>query len=566
MTGARTSGAQSEAAAGTEAPERVNGNGAAPAAPAGPAAPERVDTTKPPPQPTAQAPATAAPAKATPAQSDNSWIVPLAVLIVGMFMSVLDTSIVNVAIPKMQTALSASPDDIEWVVTGYTLVLGMVVPLSGWLGLRLGLTRLYVISMVGFALGSGLCGLAWNLDSMIAFRVLQAIPGGVLPVATMTLLFQIVPPARIGTAMGMYGLGVVVAPAIGPTLGGALVEYVDWRLIFIINVPIGILGTIAAVMIFPQIKPTKWPRLDLLGFITIAYAMFALLLAFSEGEDWGWTGYRVLGLFVTAALSLGLFVIIENEVDNPLVNLAVFRSFPFCLSLVLLSITITGLFSGLYFLPQFLQVVQGLQELDSGLVMLPAALVMVVLMPVAGRIFDLIGPRYPVMIGLAILAYGSYLMAGITVDTPRGDIEMWLAIRNVGIGLGMMPIMTAGVSSLPGALTSAGSSVNNVMQRVSSSVAVAVFGSLNSIEGAQMSADQGALSGADSYAAHQIGQGGQAEYLAAYQAMNAQVTTATYANGFFVVAIMGAIAAGLAMFMRSGRNKATAAKREPVEL
>ena len=567
MTGARTSGAQSAAAAGTEAPERVHGNGAAPAAPAGPAAPERVDTTKPAPQPTAPAPATAAPAaKAAPAQSDNSWIVPLAVLIVGMFMSVLDTSIVNVAIPKMQTALSASPDDIEWVVTGYTLVLGMVVPLSGWLGLRLGLTRLYVISMVGFALGSGLCGLAWNLDSMIAFRVLQAIPGGVLPVATMTLLFQIVPPARIGTAMGMYGLGVVVAPAIGPTLGGALVEYVDWRLIFIINVPIGILGTIAAVMIFPQIKPTKWPRLDLLGFITIAYAMFALLLAFSEGEDWGWTGYRVLGLFVTAALSLGLFVIIENEVDNPLVNLAVFRSFPFCLSLVLLSITITGLFSGLYFLPQFLQVVQGLQELDSGLVMLPAALVMVVLMPVAGRIFDLIGPRYPVMIGLAILAYGSYLMAGITVDTPRGDIEMWLAIRNVGIGLGMMPIMTAGVSSLPGALTSAGSSVNNVMQRVSSSVAVAVFGSLNSIEGAQMSADQGALSGADSYAAHQIGQGGQAEYLAAYQAMNAQVTTATYANGFFVVAIMGAIAAGLAVFMRSGRNKATAAKREPVEL
>jgi EmrB/QacA subfamily drug resistance transporter len=561
----------------TEAPHRVNGNGAAPAAPAGPAtpersaAPERVDTTKPAPQPAEQAPttpppATPAQAEPAPAQSDNSWIVPLAVLIVGMFMSVLDTSIVNVAIPKMQTALSASPDDIEWVVTGYTLVLGMVVPLSGWLGLRLGLTRLYVISMVGFALGSGLCGLAWNLDSMIAFRVLQAIPGGVLPVATMTLLFQIVPPARIGTAMGMYGLGVVVAPAIGPTLGGALVEYVDWRLIFIINVPIGILGTIAAVMIFPQIKPTTWPKLDLLGFVTIAYAMFALLLAFSEGEDWGWTGYRVLGLFVTAALSLGLFVVIENEVDNPLVDLRVFRSFPFCLSLVLLSITITGLFSGLYFLPQFLQVVQGLQELDSGLVMLPAALVMVVLMPVAGRIFDLIGPRYPVMIGLAILAYGSYLMAGITVDTPRGDIEMWLAVRNVGIGLGMMPIMTAGVSSLPGFLTSAGSSVNNVMQRVSSSVAVAVFGSLNSIKGAQMSADQGALSGADPYATSQIGHGGQAEYLAAYQAMNAQVTTATYANGFFVVAIMGAIAAALAMFMRSGKNKASAAKREPVEM
>ncbi len=170
------------------------------------------------------------------------------------------------------------------------------------------------------------------------------------------------------------------------------------------------------------------------------------------------------------------------------------------------------------------------------------------------------------MIGLAILAYGSYLMAHITVDTPRGDIEMWLAIRNVGIGLSMMPIMTAGVSSLQGFLTSAGSSVNNIMQRVSSSVAIAVFGSLNSIKGAQMSADQGALSGAaDSWAASQITGSGQKEFLEAYQAMNAEGTTATYANGIFVVAIMGAIAAGLAMFMRSGRNKGSA-KREPVEM
>jgi MFS family permease len=135
----------------------------------------------------------------------NSWIVPLSVLIIGMFMSVLDTSIVNVAIPKMQTALSASVDNIEWVVTGYTLALGVVVPLSGWLGLRVGLTRLYVVCMLGFAFGSALCGLAWSLDSMIAFRVLQAIPGGVLPVVTLTMLYQIVPPAKIGSAMGLYG-------------------------------------------------------------------------------------------------------------------------------------------------------------------------------------------------------------------------------------------------------------------------------------------------------------------------------------------------------------------------
>jgi EmrB/QacA subfamily drug resistance transporter len=481
-----------------------------------------------------------------------------------MFMSVLDTSIVNIAIPRMQTALSASVDDIEWVVTGYTLVLGVVVPLTGWLGLRLGQTRLYILSMLGFTLGSALCGFAWSLPSMIAFRVVQAIPGGFLPVVTMTILFRIVPRDKIGTAMGLYGLGVVVAPAIGPTLGGALVEYFDWRLIFFINVPVGIVGMILAIIFFPQIRPTSWPKLDFLGFATIAYSLFALLLAFSEGEKWGWTGYRILGLFVTSALSFALFVIIENEVDNPLINLRVFRWPAFAVSLVLLGITITGLFSGLYFLPQFLQQVQGLQELDSGLVLLPGSLVLVVLMPLAGRLYDLIGPRYPVMIGLLVVAGGSYLMAQMTVDTPRSDIEWWLAVRNLGVGLCMMPIITAGTSVLPQALTSAGSSVNNIMQRLAASVAIAVFGSLNTSTAAQLGTDRGAQMGMNGYTTGQLlgptaGAGvpstATTPYLGAYQALQAQIRTQTYANGFYVVAILSLVGAAVALFMRSGRRK-----------
>ncbi len=435
------------------------------------------------------------------------------------------------------------------------------------MGLRIGLTRLYVGSMVGFALGSALCGLAWNLDSIIAFRVIQAIPGGVLPVVTLTLLYQLVPPAKIGSAMGLYGLGVVVAPAIGPTLGGYLVEYFDWRLIFFINVPVGILGTVLALIVFPQIKPTTWPKLDVWGFVTIAYAMFAMLLAFSKGEAWGWTGYRVLILFVTAALSLALFLVIENEVDNPLINLRVFRSFPFVVSLILLGITVTGLFSGLYFLPQYLQQVQGLQELDSGLVLLPGSLVLVVLMPIAGRIYDAIGPRYPVMIGFVFLAWGSYLLAAITVDTPRFDIEMWLTVRNIGVGLCMMPIITSGVSALPGAMTAAGSSVNNVMQRVASSIAIAVFGSLNISKGAQLALNRGALAGANSSSAAAAGGASQAsQLLGPYRELTAQVTTQTYANGFFIVAIMSAIGAVLAVFMRAGKKRGGGGSHGPVEL
>ena len=174
--------------------------------------------------------ATAVPATATPAQ--QGWAVPLLVLIAGMFMSVLDISIVNVAIPTIQNDFGVTTEDVQWIATAYSLALGVVVPISGWLSDKFGPTRAYNLSLIGFAAGSALCGLAWNLESMIVFRILQAIPGGILPVVTLTIVYRIVPREKIGSAMGMYGLGIVVAPAVGPTLGGYLVEYVDWRLIF----------------------------------------------------------------------------------------------------------------------------------------------------------------------------------------------------------------------------------------------------------------------------------------------------------------------------------------------
>ena len=202
-----------------------------------------------PPRPAA-APAPAAPA--APPTPQGGWGLPLVVLVTGMFMSVLDISIVNVAIPTMQNDFGVTTDEIQWVATAYSLALGVVVPVSAWCADRFGPTRVYNLSLLGFAAGSALCGLAWNLNSMIVFRVFQAIPGGVLPVVTLTILYRIVPKDRIGAAMGMYGLGIIVAPAVGPTLGGYLVEYVDWRLIFFINVPVGILGTIAAMIVLKK--------------------------------------------------------------------------------------------------------------------------------------------------------------------------------------------------------------------------------------------------------------------------------------------------------------------------
>ncbi|MBW0008889.1 MAG: MFS transporter, partial [Pseudonocardiales bacterium] len=174
------------------------------------------------------------------------WGLPLGVLIVGTFMSILDISIVNVAIPTVQNEFGGTTDEVQWVITAYALTEGVVVPVTAWLGDRLGLNRLYNLALLAFAAGSVLCGLAWDLNSLVIFRVVQAVPGGILPVVTLSILYRIVPRDRFGVAMGLYGLGVVFAPAVGPTLGGYLVEYVDWRLIFFINVPVGILGAVAA--------------------------------------------------------------------------------------------------------------------------------------------------------------------------------------------------------------------------------------------------------------------------------------------------------------------------------
>ena len=497
-------------------------------------------------------PAPRSSAKPAPSQS---WVLPLCVLVVGSFMSALDTSIVNVAIPKMQVSLSAAPDDIEWVATGYTLAMGVVVPLTGWLGQRIGQTTLHVLAMAGFATASALCGMAWNLDSMITFRILQAIPGGILPVITMTILYRIVPQEKIGAAMGIYGLGVVVAPAIGPTLGGYLVEYTDWRLIFYINVPIGIAGAVAALAVFPRIRPSTWPKFDAWGFLTIAYGLFAVLLACSEGSNWGWTGYRISGLFVSSALSLALFVVIELEVENPLLDLRVFASWPYVNSLLLLAVTITGMFSSQYFVPQFLQVVQGLQALDTGLTMMPAALVLLVMMPVAGRLYDRFGPRWPGVIGLSVMGLGSYLSAKLTPGTPRLDTELWTSIRNLGAGLAMMPIMTSGLSSLKSTLTSAGSGMNNVVRQVFSSTAVAVFGSLGTMASAQLMADRGPLyaSGASALPAiQQASQHGSSGMLGLYQQVNNAVLTQTYDNAFYLVALLCGGGAALALLLRSG--------------
>jgi EmrB/QacA subfamily drug resistance transporter len=510
--------------------------------------------------PRAAAPAPPAPPAPAPPPSDRGWGVPLAVLIVGMFMSVLDISIINVAIPTMQLDFGATTDQIQWVENGYSLALGVVVPVSAWMAAKFGPGRVYNLSLLGFAAGSALCGLAWDLNSIVAFRVLQALPGGVLPVVTLTILYKIVPPEKIGAAMGMYGLGIIVAPAVGPTLGGYLVEYVDWRLIFFINVPVGILGVIAAVMLLPRFGPTPVGRFDLLGFLSVATGLVCLLLALTEGQKWGWTSYSIMILLTVGVLSLALFVVIELEVERPLLNVRVFKHWAFTNSLMLVSVLSIGLFAVLFYIPLLLQQARGLGAFDTGLLLLPQALVMAVIMPTAGLLYDKIGPRWPAAIGLAIVALGTYMLTGVTLESSTEHVVWVLVLRAVGMGLAMMPIMTGGLSAVPPDQVDGASAFNNVVQRTSSALGLAGLTSLVTYSREQFSLDRGLLVSTDT-PMPVLAPGATGEMAGMY-AIYQQTQTIAFVEAmhslFIVTAIITAAGVPLALMLRSGPSKPAA--------
>jgi len=487
----------------------------------------------------------------TPSTVQTAWLLPQIVLVIGMFMSVLDTSIVNVAIPTMQRDFGSSTDDIQWISNAYTLALGVVVPLSGWLGDRLGMTRSYLYALITFSIASGLCGLAWDLNSMVAFRILQAVPGGIIPVVTMTMMYHIVPTEKMAAAMGLYGLGIIFGPAIGPTLGGYLVEYMHWRLIFFINVPVGLLGAVLVLLVLPTIPRQSKRPLDWWGFLAISSGLFALLLACSKGPDWGWTGYRVLILLTFAVLMLALFVVIELEVDEPLIDLRVFKVWLFTNSLLIISILSVGLFSILFYLPLFLQESQNMQPLNTGLVLLPEALTMAVIMPIAAKLHDWFGPRVPAVLGLVIAAIGGFLLCGITADMTVGDIILWTCIRAAGNAMAMMPIFTAGLDAIPPEYFNSGSPANNIAQRGSAAIGLAAMTALYTAKSAQLGADQSALISEHSSlpAVQQLTAQGVSGLYPYYLAWQVHVSAAALSNMFLVAAWLTVLGIGLAFFM-----------------
>jgi EmrB/QacA subfamily drug resistance transporter len=253
------------------------------------------------------------------------FAVVLIVILIGGFMSMLDSSIVNVAISAMMSAFGVGADEIDWVLTIYMLVLGVAVPSSGWLGDYFGLKKFYLISLGIFTVGSAFCSLAWNVPSLTVARGIQAVGGGMIMPMTMAMIYKITPPKNIGKAMAGYGMVFVVAPAIGPTVGGYFVEFVNWRWIFTINLPIGVLGIVLGILLIPAMEGNEPGKFDIGGALLSAAAMFSILLVLSEGAGWGWTSLKSILLIYASCVSMGLFIWWELRNPEPLLDLRIFK-------------------------------------------------------------------------------------------------------------------------------------------------------------------------------------------------------------------------------------------------
>jgi len=420
--------------------------------------------------------ATATAGTPTDGLDHKHWIVPVLVALIGVFMSILDSAIVNVAIPSIMTVFNTDASGVEWVSTAYMLAMGMIVPMSGWMGEKLGVKELYIWSLVAFTAGSMLCAAAWNLESLIAARVIQAIGGGMLMPTVMAMIYKLVPRDKMGGAMGIFGIALIFAPAIGPTLGGWLVEYVDWRWIFTINLPVGIIGVLLAVFMIPEFKHEgKVGKFDLPGAITAAVGFAGLLYVLSKGNEWGWTSEETILTLVGSLGVLLIFILIELWSPSPLLDLKVFLYPSFTYANIAVVITTIGMFAGLFYIPFFLQSIRGLGAMETGLMMLPGALASGLFMPLSGALYDKFGPKVVMVVGLVLMASMTWMFGTISLDTSLATIVLWNVGRGLAMGLSMMPAQTAAMADLPPQLISRATSVISIIRNVASSFGIAMM-------------------------------------------------------------------------------------------
>ena len=410
--------------------------------------------------------------------SRYKWKV-LCVVVFGIFMVVLDTTVVNVALPTMRDEFHASLGDAQWIVSLYVLTLGILTPVAGYLSDRFGMKRMYLVGLGLFTVGSLGSGLAPTLPALIATRSLQGAGGGIaLPLGT-AMLFAAFPPEEQGFALGIYGVALLVAPALGPVLGGYLVDHDLWRWIFFINIPIGVCGVLLGSFLLRERRPEAKPKLDPLGLVTSVIGFGAVLYGASVAAAAGWGVPQVLIPLGVGAVSLIAFLIVELFVaEQPLLEFRLFARWTFLNASLVGWVTVMALFGAEFLMPLYLQELRGRTGFQTGLILLPLAVVAGIVTPIAGRLYDRIGPRPLVVLGFAVLCVNTWQLSALTGTTSIRWIIFLMAMRGFAFGSTIQSTYATALGTVDRERVARGSSLINSTRFVVQSIGVAVFATM----------------------------------------------------------------------------------------
>lgn len=411
-------------------------------------------------------------------------------LMLGTIMQVLDTTIANVALPHMASALGASQNEITWVLTSYIVAAAIATPLTGWMSDRLGQRRLFIFAVIGFTVASALCGIATSLPEMVIFRILQGLCGAMIAPLAQTVLLNINPRERIGQAMAIYGMGIMVAPIVGPTLGGWLTETIDWRWVFLVNVPVGVLCVAMLVAFMPNTE-IRNRRFDFFGFGMLALGVGALQLMLDRGAENSWfqstETWVELGLVITG---LWVFIVHSLTAKQPFVDLRMFRDFNFSLGSVLMLVMGITIFSGMALLPPLLQGLMGYSVVFTGLLMAPRGLATMVAMMIVGRLSGKVDAKYLMLFGALVMSFSLWEMTKFNLQMDYWPVITTGLMQGFGMGFLFVPLSTMAFATIAPKVradaTSMFALVRNMGQGIGISLVTAVLSNMMQVNHAEL--------------------------------------------------------------------------------
>ncbi|MHA2856633.1 DHA2 family efflux MFS transporter permease subunit [Paenibacillus lautus] len=399
----------------------------------------------------------------------------IAALMIGAFVAILNQTLMNVALPSIMENLSIKPTVAQWLTTGFMLVNGVLIPVTAYLIARFSTRQLFISAMTLFTIGTLLCAISPNFAFLLTGRLVQAAGAGILMPLMTVVFLNIFPIENRGKAMGMMGIAMIFAPAIGPTLSGYIVEHYDWRVLFYMILPFSVIATLIGVFFLKNVTEVSRPKLDMIAIILSTLGFGGLLYGFSDAGNDGWSSTPVVTTLAVGTVALILFVWREMKADNPMLEFRIFKYNMFTLTTLINVIVTMAMYAGMILLPIYLQQIRGFTPVESGLLMLPGAILMGIMSPITGAIFDKVGARWLAVIGLAITVITTWEFSNLTETMSYGQIMIIYTARMFGMSMLMMPIQTAGLNQLPRSLNAHGTAMSNTLRMVSGSIGTAIL-------------------------------------------------------------------------------------------